>query len=63
LEREKEAVEADMARLNEVMEQADELRDTYRQHMKKANIPSHKAVAVTDFTSGSLCEYGSGGPL
>jgi hypothetical protein len=50
-----------MARLNEVMEQADELRDTYRQNTKMANIPAHKAVAVTDFTSGSLCEYGSGG--
>lgn len=50
-----------MARLNEVMEQADELRETYRQHTKQANIPAHKAVAVTDFTSGSLCEYGSGG--
>jgi len=50
-----------MARLNEVMEQADELRETYRQHTKLANIPPYKAVAVTDFTSGSLCEYGSGG--
>src|SRR5262245_42468922 len=50
-----------MARLNEMMEQADQLRDTYRQHLKMANIPAHKAVAVTDFTSGSLCEYGSGG--
>jgi hypothetical protein len=61
LEEEKAKVEMDMARLNEVMEQADELRDTYRQHTKMANIPAHKAVAVTDFTSGSLCEYGSGG--
>lgn len=50
-----------MARLNEAMALADELRDTYRQHLKKANIPANKAVAVTDFTSGSLCEYGSGG--
>ena len=50
-----------MARLNEAMERADQLRDTYRQNTKMANIPGHKAVAVTDFTSGSLCEYGSGG--
>jgi hypothetical protein len=50
-----------MARLNEVMELADLLRDTYRQHLKMTNIPARKAVAVTDFTSGSLCEYGSGG--
>jgi hypothetical protein len=43
------------------MERADELREVYRQTVKVANIPAHKAVAVTDFTSGSLCEYGSGG--
>jgi hypothetical protein len=58
---EKAAVEMEMARLNEAIELADELRDTYRQHLKMVNIPAHKAVAVTDFTSGSLCEYGSGG--
>ena len=58
---EKAALKADMAPLNDAMELADELRDTYRQHLKMANIPAHKAVAVTDFTSGSLREYGSGG--
>src|SRR3546814_11849587 len=54
-------LEAELHRLNHSLERADELRDVYRQHLKKANIPPYKAVAVSDFTSGSLCEYGFGG--
>ena len=50
-----------MVRLSKAMDLANELRDTYRQHLKMAHILPHNIVAVSDFTSGSLCEYGSGG--
>ena len=60
MEEEKAKVEMDMARLNEVMEQADELRETYRQHTKQANIPAHKAVAVP-ISLRAPVQYGSAG--
>jgi len=61
LQKEKIAIEADMSKYNESMERAEKLREVYLQHLKKSNIHPSKAVGVSDFTSGSLCEYGSGG--
>lgn len=59
--KEKVELDAKMNQLHVTLERAEELREIYRHNLRKTNIPSHKAVAVTDFTAGSLCEYGTGG--